>query len=51
MTMFLGVIHASRTPGDLAAFLHALQLTPTVRLGLAHHIVIIVGLASCANEE
>lgn len=44
-------LHARRTPGDLTAFLHALKLAPAVGLGLAHHVVIVVGLASRADEE
>jgi hypothetical protein len=48
---FRQYVHASRTPGDLAAFLHAVKLSPAVGLSLAHHVVIVVGLASCANEE
>jgi hypothetical protein len=44
-------IHASRTPGDLAALLHAVELAAAVGLGLAHHVVIIVVLASRANKE
>jgi hypothetical protein len=58
MSMFMFIhsrfqdnIHASCTPGDLAALLHAVKLSPAVRLGLAHHVVIVVVLASCANEE
>lgn len=48
---FRQYVHASRTPGDLAAFLHAVKLSPAVGLGLAHHVVIVVGLASRADEE
>jgi hypothetical protein len=48
---FRQYIHASGTPGNLAALLHALQLSPAVRLGLAHHVIIVVGLAPRANEE
>ena len=44
-------LHTRRTPGDLAALLHALQLSPAVGLGLAHHVVIVVGLASRADKE
>jgi hypothetical protein len=46
-----GVIHARRTPRDLPAFLHAVQLTAAVRLGLAHHVVIVVGLAARPDEK
>ena len=38
--------HARGTPGDLTALLHAFKFTPAIGLGLAHHVVIIVGLAS-----
>ena len=38
--------HARSTPGDLAALLHALKFTPAIGLGLAHHVVIVVRLAS-----
>lgn len=44
-------LHARRTSGDLATLLHALKLSPAVGLGLAHHVVIVVGLASRADEE
>lgn len=44
-------LHARRTPGDLATLFHALKLSSAVRLGLAHHVVIVVGLASRADEE
>jgi len=44
-------LHARCTPGDLAALLHALKLSPAVGLGLAHHVVIVVGLASRADEK
>lgn len=44
-------LHASRTSGDFATFFHALKLSPTIRLGLAHHVVVIVGLASRTDEE
>jgi len=50
-THFRGALHACCATGDLAAFLHALELSPTVRLGLAHHVVVIIGLASCTNKE
>lgn len=43
-------LHACGTSCDLSTFLHALQLAPAVRLGLAHHVVIVVGLAPCADE-
>jgi len=45
------LVHAGGTSSDLPPFLHAFQFTPAVRLGLAHHVIIIVGLASCPNEE
>lgn len=48
---FWSSLHAGRTPGDLTALLHALELSPTVGLSLAHHVVIVVGLASCADEK
>lgn len=44
-------LHARRTSGDLAALLHALKLSPAIGLGLAHHVVIVVGLASRADKE
>lgn len=44
-------LHARGTPGDLATLLHAFQLSPAVGVGLAHHVVIVVGLASRADEE
>jgi hypothetical protein len=45
-----GCIHARSTPRHLAALLHAVQLAPAVGLGLAHHVVIVVGLAPGADE-
>jgi hypothetical protein len=44
-------IHARRAPRHLTALLHAVQLAPAVGLGLAHHVVIVVGLAPGTNEE
>ncbi len=46
-----GLVHACCTPGDLATLLHALELSPAIGLGLAHHVVIVVGLASRADKE
>lgn len=43
-------VHARRTAGHLTAFLHAVQLAAAVGLGLAHHVVIVVGLAPGADE-
>ena len=43
-------IHARGTPRHLAALLHAVQLAAAVGLGLAHHVVIVVGLAAGADE-
>lgn len=48
---FLSFLHACRTSGHLAALLHALKLSPAVGLGLAHHVVIVVGLAPRADEK
>lgn len=45
------LIHARRAPRHLAAFLHTIQLAPAAGLGLAHHVVIVVGLAPGADEE
>ena len=42
--------NARGTPGDLAALLHALEFTPAVGLGLAHHVVIVEGLAARTNK-
>jgi hypothetical protein len=44
-------IHASRTSGDFAAFLHTLKLASATTLRLAHHVVIVVVLATRPNEE
>lgn len=46
-----GVIHASSTSGDFATLLHAVKLAAATRLGLAHHVVIIVVFASRSDEE
>lgn len=48
---FHRAVHACCASGNLAAFLHALELPPAVRLGFAHHVVVIVGFASCSDEE
>ena len=44
-------IHARRAPRHLAALFHAVQLAPAVGLGLAHHVVIVVGFAPGTDEE
>ena len=44
-------IHAGSASGNLAALLQAVKLSLSIGLGLAHHVVVIVCLASCANEE
>jgi hypothetical protein len=51
MSPYRCVIHARCASCDLATLLHALQLAAAVGLRFAHHVVIVVGLASCANEE
>ena len=45
------LLHARRTPGNLATLLHAFELSPAVGLSLAHHVIIVVGLASCTDKE
>lgn len=44
-------IHAGSASGDFAALLQAVKLSLSIGLGLAHHVVVIVGLASCADKE
>lgn len=44
-------VHAGGASGDLATLLQAVKLSLSVGLGLAHHVVVIVCLASCADEE
>jgi hypothetical protein len=44
-------VHAGCASCDLATLPQAVQLSPTVRLGLALHVVIVVGLAAGSNEE
>jgi hypothetical protein len=44
-------VHAGCASCDLATLPQAVQLSPSVRLGLALHIVIVVGLAAGSNEE
>lgn len=46
-----GVVHARSTSCNLPALLHALQLPPPIGLGLADHVVVIIRLASCTDEE
>ncbi|KAL8640971.1 MAG: hypothetical protein Q9228_002175 [Teloschistes exilis] len=41
----------SRTPRNPPPLLHTLKFAPPMRLCLAHHIVVIVVLASCTDEE
>lgn len=43
-------VHAGGASGHLAALLHALELSAAVCLSLAHHIIVIVGLASRTNK-
>lgn len=45
------VDNASGAPGDPAALLQALELALAGVLGLALHVVIVVGAASRADEE
>jgi hypothetical protein len=46
-----GNIHTTRASGDPTALLQALELALAGVLGLAQHEVVIVVLASCADEE
>ena len=43
--------HAGRTPSNFPAFLHTFELPPPVRFLLAHHVVVIICLAPCSDEE
>jgi len=45
-----GNLHARSTSSDLPAFLQAIKLTPPVRLRLTHHVIVIVGFASCSYK-
>lgn len=45
------VSHARSASGDLAAFLHAVELAAAAGLVSAHHIVIIVVLAAGPDEK
>jgi len=47
---FRKLVHASSTSGDFATLLHAVKLAAAARLGLAHHVVVVVVLASRSNE-
>lgn len=51
LTLCIANVHARGATSDLATLLHALKLSPAVRLSLAHHVVVIVSLASCADKE
>lgn len=44
-------VHTGGASGDLAALLQAVDLSPAIGIGLAHHKVVIVGLAAGADEE
>jgi len=44
-------VHAGCASCDLATLPQAIQLAPSVRLRLALHVVIVVGLAARSNEE
>lgn len=44
-------LHARRTPGYLPALLQTLNLSSAIRIRLALHEIVIVGLAPCADEE
>lgn len=51
-TILVDVVqHAGGTPRDLPSLLEAVCLAIAVRLGLAVHEIVIVGFASCTNEE
>lgn len=47
----MAFVHAGSTSRNLAAFFHTIQLTPAIRLDLAHHIIIVVCFTSCTDEE
>jgi hypothetical protein len=44
-------VHAGCASCDLATLPQAVQLSPTVRLGLALHVIIVVRLAAGSNKE
>lgn len=44
-------VHACSASCDFATLLQAVQLALAIGVGLAHHVVVIVRLASCADEE
>ena len=44
-------IHASCASCDFATLPQAVRLSLAIRFRLAHHVVIVVGPASCTNEE
>jgi hypothetical protein len=44
-------IHASGASSDLAALLQAIELSLSIGIGLAHHVVVIERLASCTDKE
>jgi hypothetical protein len=46
----IGLIHAPRTSGDFAALPHALQLSATLGIFLALHVVVIIGSTARSNE-
>ena len=46
----LEYVHTGRTSGDLSPFLQTVQFASPIGFGLALHVVVIVGLASRADE-
>jgi len=45
------LIHAGRASRDFTSLLQTIQFTPAIGLGLAHHVVIVVGFAAGADKE
>lgn len=44
-------IHTSRTAGDFATLLETIQLSSTIGIGLALHVVIVIGTAAVSNKK
>ena len=53
MTRSFGIryIHTSRTAGDFATLLETVQFSSAIGIGLALHVVIVIGTAAVSDKE
>lgn len=49
--LYIRYIHTSRTAGDFATLLETIQLSSAIGIGLALHVVIVIGTAAVSDKE